>query len=292
MRITLTLGAALFVAVAMTSSVRADAPDSGTFGLTIPNMTPGSAVGDLVSVYGKGGVGGYQSTAAGPYQYNLTGVDSADAAVLGLNGSGPTYSGTVYGFCIQLLTDIYVGTSNPGFKLSSMIPSNVATPGQVSDLLYLMKEYSSSPTNGMFNVQAGAANSANAAKGDALTIAIWEVLNGTGTDTSGQDYNIIGYSGTNTPASPSPNDITVHFATADVTPSGAPTGLPSTDLYALLNDTVQDQTVTFVTGGGNSNPVPEPNDAKSLVGLVFLGLAAGATVIIRRRPAVAGSSRT
>ncbi len=290
----------------MTTSVRAQTPDGGTFGLTIPNMTPGSAVGDLVSILGKGGIGGYQSTAAGPYQYNLSGVDPADAAVLQLNGSGPTYSGTVYGFCIQLLTDIYVGTNNPGFTLSSTIPSAVATAGQVSDLLYLMKEYSSAPTNGMFNVPSGPANSATAAKGDALTIAIWEVLNGTGTDAGPQKYNIVA-TGAGVP-SPNANDITVHFATADttsivnqanlwlagVTPTGPPSaGLPSSDLYALLNPSVQDQTVTFVTGGGSSlAPVPEPTDARSLVGLVFLGLAAGAVVMVRRRPAVAVSSRT
>lgn len=298
-----TLGSLLFFVAAMASIARADS-SIGTVSL----MLPGSPIGDAVTVTPVGGSG--EATDAGPYTYDLSDPSTALVGMdLGLafpsNGATVTKSG----FCIALTIDIYEGVTYSGFKVEPAAVSPTLSASQLNNIIQLMDAY---------NAAGGSLTSPtyNTSISDALSIAIWESLNGTGHDGTSSGYQV-NYAGE---SSPSAADITVSWGSSS-TPAvdstsyavylankwlgaltSAPASLPSGDfLFALDGSSatapgyptpVQNQSIVLALGSSqmnNSVGTPEPKDAKSLCDLVILGLAAGIVVAFRRRSGVASA---
>lgn len=292
------LGTSTLLVFALATSARAQI---GSVDLELPS----SPIGDSVTVTPVGGSG--EATNAGPYTYDLSNPGNLTVANdLGLAYSGNSYIATMVpkaGFCIALTTDIYENVQYTNFQLESVTPSSSGplTATQLNNIIQLMDAY---------NAAGGTLTSPqyNTWQSDALSIAIWDVLNGKGTDAAGvspSGYKInsgtgndIAVSWTSDSNSSDTTGYAVYQANqwlASLTSASA--SLPSGDFLFALDGTnadnneglpkpVQNQSIVLALGSSmtdSSVGTPEPKDLKSLAGLALAALAAASVVGLRRR---------
>jgi PEP-CTERM motif len=242
----------------LTSSVFADAD----FGTVTLSLTGAFGRGVTVAPVSSGAEG----TIAGPYGYHLS--DSTNTSVVP--------NGDYLGFCIALTENINFN-SPAAFHIETLatdlIGETDATKGQIQadNILALVQD---------FKAKGGSPLSPAAGTlADALTIAIWDVINATAISPASLQIGAAGNIG----VSWDPSDPAVIQANkwlnslySDVDPVANYIPLYSdANVYALDNvDAVQDQSVVIgFSSGSNGSPVPEPSPFLSLMGM---GLLAGA----------------
>ena len=247
------------------------------------NLTFGAGLGDPVLVTTP--VHGSAPTLAGPYQFTISGSSNS-------NVNGPKL-----GFCIQFNEDIHNGQSGQ-FMVETLAadlmsrPSVGAVQGQVEadQILYLLKKYGN-PMSPSYPT----------AISDALTVAIWDVLEATGNnpvtevgiDPTTETLYITGdgasIAGT--------NNIGVNWAktsTAVTTANGWLSGLmygvdpaaadlfDSSKVVAFYNDGIQDQSIVLgISPFGSSTP--EPSRSTAIAGMALFGMMIGGGRFMVRR---------
>jgi hypothetical protein len=244
------------------------------------NLTIASAgdprFGDSLSVTDTSGTS--TSTVAGPYPYTIQNID---------NKTNPLIpDGSYTGYCIALTEDIFYGQTAQ-FTVTSLATDLTGETNQTlgtiqaDNVLALIQDYVNAdpvhniPTNPVKSVAS-----------DALTVAIWDVVNAKSSSNPlkiNSDSNNIQVSGG--------SNITTAVADANVWLKSLYTGQapPTSALYAGANvyaldnsQEVQDQSIVIAFGNGH-NTVPEPADVASLSSLGLIGLLIGGTFGFQRR---------
>jgi hypothetical protein len=246
------------------------------------NLRLDNAYGDNVTVNYP--VSHSESTVAGPYGYYISGA-------VGLNGHLAIPTGTYNGFCIDLVHNISFGqTANYDvWQLNQGIgeANNLGlAPGTVKlhNVLALFQDYVNAGGN-MINPQATA--STNKILTDALSIALWEVMNETAGSSpyfnvnNGNVYvnwTADGHGTTQQAAAAKANDwlstLSLSLKSSDAEYGGA--------MYAFYNGSVQGQEITLA---GFLSQVPEPDALVRCASLLFAALPIVALSLWRRRKA-------
>jgi hypothetical protein len=247
------------------------------------NLTFGAGLGDAVMVTTP--LHGSAPTLAGPYQFTISGSSNSDI------------NGTKLGFCIQFNEDIHNGQSGQ-FMVETLAADLMGRPslgpvqGQVvaDQILYLLKKYGD-PMNPTYPTPIS----------DALTVAIWDVLEATGNDPSTE---VGGNPATETlhitgggDSIAGTNNLGVSWAktsTAVTTANGWLSGLKygveplaadlfdSSKVVAFFNDGIQDQSIVLgISPFGSSTP--EPSRSTAMAGMALLGMVIGGGRLIVRR---------
>jgi hypothetical protein len=298
MKTIIQLGAVLLVVSALAKSVCAQS--LGTVSLTLP--TPSS---DYAGVTTSAGAN-LGLVYLGPYPYTLSSpafvpAEQAVETALGFNAQG-TNTPMHTGFCIALTTDINANVQYNNFQVELAASDTTAlSSAHLNSIIQLLNDYASEPSHPSL-VTPGVGEYS-----DALSMAIWDVLNATssGTLKIGTPGNLVaGNISVDTSGSNDPTRVAAAIGDANgwlAALNGSPASLPNDDYMFVLDGTnassinqaapVQNQSLVIVSSMGFSNsPVPEPKDARSLAGLGLLGLVAGGAVTFRRRRAVAVST--
>jgi hypothetical protein len=239
------------------------------------NLTFGAGLGDAVMVTTP--LHGSAPTLAGPYQFTISGSSNSDI------------NGTKLGFCIQFNEDIHNGQSGQ-FMVETLAadlmgrPSLGAVQGQVEadQILYLLKKYGN-PMSPSYP----------SAISDALTVAIWDVLEAVGNDPTTNSLHITGSSGSITGT----NNLGVNWdktLAAVTTANGWLSGLQygvepaaadlfdSSKVVAFYNNGIQDQSIVLgISPFGSSTP--EPSRSTAMAGMALLGMVIGGGRLIVRR---------
>ena len=294
MKTILKLAAFLFVTASVTSVARAQ---SLTVDLELGN--PGTDTATIVTASTGAPAGGNPNLGAAylcPYPYTLSNPSDATAFQAIFGTSAPV---SASGFCIALTTEISANTSTPytGFQVETASTSNVlssnsspvnnvaASNDPLDNVLKLMWQY---------YLHGGSLTSPTpSALSDALTMAIWEVLDGSGKDTASASGFMINSGDTTNDISISGGDANVNSGI--ITANGWLAGLNTqtvelspAGLYALVGPTnVQSQSIVLAVNPlmiqSKTVATPEPKDAVALLGLVSIGLAGAMVVGFRRR---------
>jgi hypothetical protein len=238
------------------------------------HLTFDGAFGDAVTVSGE-------NTIAGPYKFTIGAFNNSQIP-----------NGDYYGFCIQFNQNIS-NNQQGDFTVETLAADLGQT--KADQILRLLNDYSTTQIGGgVYSPKSGAlgdpTNPAQYSFGsDALTIAIWDVLQATGNDGSGHlsigGTNQIsatnwGDSGRGTDAVKQANDWL-----ADLQYNVDPTTnlYDPTKVVAFYNESIQDQ--SLVLGFSPFVQTPEPTSKVGLAGMCMLGLIIGGRFAYGRRRA-------
>ena len=261
------------------ATVKADT--IGTVSLTLPSSPIGNPayvtpVGTTIA----------DSTNLGPYSYNLSNPsNSAVASLLGMNSSNGN-AVQIAGFCIALTTSITEGTPYSNVAVNSITNGQLGslTATQTTNVLKLMADY----------IQAGGNISkpfaSSATLNDALGSAIWEVIDGKGTD-SPNPFVVNGGSNDIKVAAGSPSTlaaITAGVSMANTWLTGLSTQTMEedpTDVYALVGKNASGNAIQTQSFAVSSHLVlvPEPQALVGLAGMGLMALAIGGGASLRKR---------
>jgi hypothetical protein len=234
------------------------------------HLTFDGAFGDAVTVSGE-------NTLAGPYKFTIGNPNTSSIP-----------NNDYYGFCIQFNQNIFNGQQGD-FTVETLKADLGQT--KADQILRLIYDYSTTVINSPNPGDLGdPSNPAHYNFGsDALTIAIWDVLQATGNDGDGN----LSIGGTNQISASNWGDAT--RGAAAVTQANAwlkdlqynvdPTTnlYDSTKVVAFYNESIQDQSI--VLGFTPFVTTPEPTSRVGLAGMCMLGLMIGGTFAYGRRRA-------
>ncbi len=240
------------------------------------HLTFDGAFGDGVTISGTG-------TTAGPYKITIGPTNTSNIP-----------NGDYYGFCIEFNQHISNG-DNADFAVKTLAADTNVGQTKADQILRLLYDYSTTKIGGTYafpaNPLGDPTNPAQLNFGsDALTIAIWDVLQATGNDASthlsiGGTNQITatswGNAGRGVDAVKQANDWLAQLTyNVDPTTQGL-TLYDSTKVVAFYNTSLQDQSI--VLGFSPFAQVPEPAPQVGLAGMGMLGLVLGGTFAYGRR---------
>jgi hypothetical protein len=292
------LAPALIAAISVVAGTAFSMAARTTRADTVTLVLPGSPIGDPVYVTPVGG--SQVATNLGPYTYQLSSPSSVYVAnLLGMNPNqlnDPNNKVTKAGFCIALTTDIIEGQTYPGFGVQSIssLPSGVLTAAQTTNVLKLLYDYSLPTTTHVGALWGGGGDPTNPfaspeTANDALGSAIWEVINGKGTDSPvpfqvNQTTNdILVKARSTTPQTTIDNAVALANSWLSVLGTQSSQEDPNS-VFALVKQGVQSQAIVIQVSNNNQEPpVPEPGSLVGLAGMGLIGLVIGGVSVNRRR---------